>query len=61
MANFLTLRFSYTLQNIFHNNIRLEKFIIIDGFTLEGALWVIRARFQGNKAAKCSFLFIFPF
>ena len=23
----------------------------IDGLTLEGALWVIRARFQGNKAA----------
>ena len=22
----------------------------IDGFTLEGALWVIRERFQGNKA-----------
>ena len=26
----------------------------IDGFTLEGALWVIRARRQGNKAAKCT-------
>ena len=33
----------------------------IDGFALEGALWVIRARFQGNKAAKCTFFFIFPF
>ena len=28
---------------------------------LKGALWVIRARFQGNKAAKCTFFFIFPF
>ena len=35
--------------------------ITIEGFTLEGALWVIRARFQGNKAAKCTFFFIFPF
>ena len=33
----------------------------IEGFTLEGALWVIRARFQGNKAKKCTFFFIFPF
>ena len=32
----------------------------IEGFMLEGALWVIRARFQGNKAAKCTFFFIFP-
>ena len=31
------------------------KFLEIDGFTLEGALWVIRARFQGNKEAKCTF------
>ena len=30
----------------------------IDGFTLKGALWVIRARFQGKKAAKCTFFFI---
>ena len=30
----------------------------IDGYTLKGALWVIRARFQGNKAAKCTFFFI---
>ena len=26
----------------------------IDGLTLEGALWVIRARFQGNKAVRFS-------
>ena len=35
--------------------------VVIDGFTLKGALWVIRARFQGNKAAICTFFFIFPF
>ena len=35
--------------------------IPIDGFMLEEALWVNRARFQGNKAAKCTFFFIFPF
>ena len=34
------------------------KVFLIYGFTLEGALWVIRARFQGNKAAKCTFFFI---
>ena len=29
--------------------------VTIDGFTLEGALWVIRARFQGNKAPNVRF------
>ena len=33
----------------------------IDGLTLKGILWVIRARFQGNKAAKWTFFFIFLF
>ena len=27
----------------------------IDGFTLKGAVWVIRARLQETKAAKCTF------
>ena len=32
----------------------------IDDFTLKGALWVIRARLQRNKAVKYTFFFIFP-
>ena len=33
------MRFSVVIKNV----------LSIDGFTLEGALWVIRARFQGRK------------
>ena len=42
-------------------NLNVSIVASIDGFTLEGALWVIRARFQRNKAAKCTFYVIFPF
>ena len=45
----------------FKSNVWKCTLLQIDGFTLEEALWVIRARFQGNKAAKCTFFFIFPF
>ena len=31
----------------------------MDGFTFEGASWVIRARFQGNKAANVRFSLYF--
>jgi hypothetical protein len=33
----------------------------IDPFMTQGALWVIGARLQRNKAAKDAFFFIFPF
>ena len=33
----------------------------ISANVLKGALLVIRARFEENKAAKCTFFFIFPF
>ena len=45
----------------FYSQLLRKKKHSIDGFTLEGALGVIRARFQGNKATKCTFFFIFPF
>ena len=45
----------------FITRLRRHAEIVIDEFMLKGVLWVIRARLQRNKAAKYTFIFIFPF